>query len=121
MTLYAIVAFDNTVAFVSPLFALLTSSPVMWSEEQNFTLRNSKGNSSQSCNITMSSNSTSPNGTVKISAYDLYVLQNPRFKSGVLKNLLREYKCKGKAVPLHAMEALGGRGGIAPTHSRPRH
>jgi hypothetical protein len=27
----------------------------------------------------------------------------------------------GKAVPLHAMEALGGRGGIAPTHSRPRH
>jgi hypothetical protein len=28
--------------------------------------------------------------------------------------------CKGKSVPLHAMEALGGRGGIAPTHSRPR-
>jgi hypothetical protein len=28
---------------------------------------------------------------------------------------------KGKAVPLHAMETLGGRGGIAPTHSRPRH
>jgi hypothetical protein len=28
---------------------------------------------------------------------------------------------KGKAVPLHAMEALGGRWGIAPTHSRPRH
>jgi hypothetical protein len=26
-----------------------------------------------------------------------------------------------KAVPLHAMEAFGGRGGIAPTHSRPRH
>jgi hypothetical protein len=26
-----------------------------------------------------------------------------------------------KAVPLDAMEALGGRGGIAPTHSRPRH
>jgi hypothetical protein len=25
------------------------------------------------------------------------------------------------AVPLHTMEALGGRGGIAPTHSRPRH
>jgi hypothetical protein len=25
-------------------------------------------------------------------------------------------KEKGKAVPLHAMEALGGRGGIAPTH-----
>jgi hypothetical protein len=28
---------------------------------------------------------------------------------------------KGKPVPLHAMEALGGRGGIAPTHSRPWH
>jgi hypothetical protein len=28
---------------------------------------------------------------------------------------------KSKAVPLHAMEALGGRGGIAPTHSQPRH
>jgi hypothetical protein len=28
---------------------------------------------------------------------------------------------KGKAVPLQAMEALGGRGGIDPTHSRPRH
>jgi len=28
---------------------------------------------------------------------------------------------KGKAVPLHAMEALGGRGGIAPTQSRPLH
>jgi hypothetical protein len=26
-------------------------------------------------------------------------------------------KVKGKAVPLHAMEALGGRGGIAPTLS----
>jgi len=31
------------------------------------------------------------------------------------------YLIKGKAVPLHAMEALGGRGGIAATHSRPRH
>jgi hypothetical protein len=29
-------------------------------------------------------------------------------------------KKKGKAVPLHAMKALGGRS-IAPTHSRPRH
>jgi hypothetical protein len=28
---------------------------------------------------------------------------------------------KSKEVTLHAMEALGGRGGIAPTHSRPRH
>jgi hypothetical protein len=30
-------------------------------------------------------------------------------------------KVKSKAVLLHAMEALGGRGGIVPTHSRPRH
>jgi hypothetical protein len=28
---------------------------------------------------------------------------------------------KGKSVPLHVMEAFGGRGSIAPTHSRPRH
>jgi hypothetical protein len=27
------------------------------------------------------------------------------------------YVDKGKAVPLHAMEAYGGRGGIAPTHT----
>jgi hypothetical protein len=30
---------------------------------------------------------------------------------------VRETKVKSKAVPLHAMEAHGGRGGIAPTHS----
>jgi hypothetical protein len=30
-------------------------------------------------------------------------------------------KKEGKAVPLHVMEALGGRGGIAPTHSRLQH
>jgi hypothetical protein len=29
-------------------------------------------------------------------------------------------KAIAKAVPLHAMKALGGRRGIAPTHSRPR-
>jgi hypothetical protein len=34
--------------------------------------------------------------------------------------LYKSIKLKGKAVPLYAMEALGGRG-IAPTHSRPRH
>jgi len=28
---------------------------------------------------------------------------------------------KAKAVPLHAREALGGRGSIAPTHSQPRY
>jgi hypothetical protein len=34
------------------------------------------------------------------------------------ETLKKTYKrSKGKAIPLHAMEALGGRGGIAPTHS----
>jgi hypothetical protein len=28
---------------------------------------------------------------------------------------------KGKGVLLHAMKVPGGRGGIAPTHSQPRH
>jgi hypothetical protein len=28
---------------------------------------------------------------------------------------------KAEAIPLHAMKALGGRGDIAPSHSRPRH
>jgi hypothetical protein len=39
------------------------------------------------------------------------------------KDNLRDLYSKGKskAVPLHAVEAPGGRGGIAPTHSRPRH
>jgi hypothetical protein len=35
--------------------------------------------------------------------------------------LVKKKGKKGKAVPLHAMEALGGRGSIAPTHSRPGH
>jgi hypothetical protein len=30
-------------------------------------------------------------------------------------------KVKSKGVPLHAMEAHGGRGGIAPTHTQPWH
>jgi hypothetical protein len=38
-----------------------------------------------------------------------------------LESVLKDVKSKSKAVPLHAMEALGGRGGTAPTHSRPRH
>jgi hypothetical protein len=36
-------------------------------------------------------------------------------------SLLRCWSGIKKAVPLHAMKALGGRGAIAPTHSRPRH
>jgi hypothetical protein len=42
-------------------------------------------------------------------------------KCVLLDVLVANCKKKGKPVPLHAMEALGGRGGIAPTHSRPRH
>jgi hypothetical protein len=35
-----------------------------------------------------------------------------------IKNTYRcTVKVKSKAVPLHAMEALAGRGGIVPTHS----
>jgi hypothetical protein len=37
------------------------------------------------------------------------------------QGVMYRVKKKRKAVPLHAMEALGGRGDIAPTHSRPRH
>jgi hypothetical protein len=37
------------------------------------------------------------------------------------KRSIIRIKKVSKAVPLHAMEALGGRGNIAPTHSRPRH
>jgi hypothetical protein len=40
----------------------------------------------------------------------------------ILRHLgLSSGKKKGKAVPLHAMKAPGGKGGIAPTHSQPRH
>jgi hypothetical protein len=42
-------------------------------------------------------------------------------KEKKLEETADNYLIIGKAVPLHAMEALGGRGVIAPTHSRPRH
>jgi hypothetical protein len=42
---------------------------------------------------------------------------NPEDNSEHNLQLLRN----GKAVPLHVTEALVGIGGIAPTHSRPRH
>jgi hypothetical protein len=41
-----------------------------------------------------------------VAAY--FILQESSFSKG-----------KGKGVPLHAMKAPGGRGGIAPTHSQP--
>jgi hypothetical protein len=39
-----------------------------------------------------------------------------KLKCDVLCDLFGSKK-KSKAVPLHAMEAHGGRGGIAPTHT----
>jgi hypothetical protein len=48
------------------------------------------------------------------------------FKTSVCQHkfypeLLDKKQTQSKAVPLHAMVALGGRGDIAPTHSWPRH
>jgi hypothetical protein len=40
--------------------------------------------------------------------------------TGCSQDLVKQ-KSKSKAVTLHAMKALGGRGGIAPTHSYARH
>jgi hypothetical protein len=48
-------------------------------------------------------------------------IKRRHLKMYLLITLRTEYTAKAKAVPLHAMKALGGRGGIAPTHSRPRH
>jgi hypothetical protein len=39
----------------------------------------------------------------------------------ILTECLNIKKAKAKTVPLHTTEALAWRGGIAPTHSRPRH
>jgi hypothetical protein len=41
---------------------------------------------------------------------DLLVLKTQMFSA-----------CKDKSVPLHALKAPGGRGGIAPTHSQTGH
>jgi hypothetical protein len=46
---------------------------------------------------------------------DSLVVYSENLKVGAEDKIIKN------AVPLHAMEALGGRGGIAPTHSRPRH
>jgi hypothetical protein len=53
-----------------------------------------------------------------------YAERAARFKINIFGEFYQlhgKVKKKGKAVPLHAMEAFGGRGGTAPTHSRPRH
>jgi hypothetical protein len=46
-----------------------------------------------------------------IKNYHLLVLTTTKCTQGLV------YTIKSKAFPLHAMEALGGRGGIAPAHS----
>jgi hypothetical protein len=53
-----------------------------------------------------------------------HTLSSIEITSLLLKKLVSINRCvkvKSKGVPLHAMDALRGRGGIAPTHSRPRH
>jgi hypothetical protein len=47
-----------------------------------------------------------------------YALLRPETVYTTRKSL---YSGTGTAVPLRAMKALWGRGGTAPTHSRPRH
>jgi hypothetical protein len=42
-------------------------------------------------------------------------------EAGIPIEFKMNVKDKAKAASLHAKEALGGKGGIAPTHSRPRH
>jgi hypothetical protein len=50
-----------------------------------------------------------------VHAVDTAVSQLPMYPTH--KNVLKLYIGIKKAVPLHATEALRGRGGIAPTHS----
>jgi hypothetical protein len=47
----------------------------------------------------------------------LGVTENHNIEHKNEKKSWRRSIVKSKAVPLHAMEAHGGRGGIAPTHS----
>jgi hypothetical protein len=56
---------------------------------------------------------------IRLKCYTELIKKIPPFTK--LEVYYRVYKIKAKAVPLHAMEEFGGRGGIAPTHSRPRH
>jgi hypothetical protein len=59
----------------------------------------------------------------------MIVIQDSRFQHGdsavaetnLSGNMFFILHRKAKAVPLHATEEFGGRGGIAHTHSQPRH
>jgi hypothetical protein len=55
-----------------------------------------------------------PADTLQCSSHSLWI--QFCFAESFVKQIL-DKKNKNKAVPLHAMEADGGRGGIAPTHS----
>jgi hypothetical protein len=46
---------------------------------------------------------------------------NPLPPEYTVSDVCEVHQYKAKAVPLHATMALGGRGGLSPTHSRPRH
>jgi hypothetical protein len=52
-----------------------------------------------------------------LSGYSLYGGMHILRLTGLHVHLLQIQINKGKVIQLHAMEALGGRGGIAPTHS----
>jgi hypothetical protein len=53
--------------------------------------------------------------TPAVKKYTLNSLHESRHVPSILAYVCK--KKKGKAVPLHAMEAIGGRGGIAPKNS----
>jgi hypothetical protein len=57
----------------------------------------------------------------KVEFFGYIVIQYGLMLIDMRKSVTAAFTNKSKAVLLHAMETLGGRGGIAPTHSRPRH
>jgi hypothetical protein len=56
------------------------------------------------------------NKLMSCSIYTVMFLQDKMLRH-VNGNITFQLKAKAKAVPLHAMETFGGRGGIAPTYS----
>jgi hypothetical protein len=64
---------------------------------------------------------------MKVMLLSIIILINIILFLNILFRTLLKVSCasrvvtKSKAVPLHAMKELGCRGGIARTHSRPRH
>jgi hypothetical protein len=50
-------------------------------------------------------------------AVDIFIAVRTSFLPQCYSTFFNGNKGKGKVIPLHAMEALGVRGGIDPTHS----